>query len=188
MLQFSHVGVTSRQHGGEPGRLFLAATAFTRLFEVPVIAHDFQRAFTVDFFLQSPQRFLNGLALFQLNFCQTNSLPLEVIWGNTRPPWLVRPPSQDGEVIFAAENVNRQNYPIGFILHRHQPAKSHLKPCVYKETRKSGIQEKCSDLNIPGLLTSSILYDFRAGGQMLHVSRFTPRSQLCPLNLTPKNV
>jgi hypothetical protein len=43
---------------------------------MPMIAYDLQRPFAVDFFLQSPQGLLNGLAFFQFNFCQSNSHPL----------------------------------------------------------------------------------------------------------------
>jgi hypothetical protein len=77
------VGVAGGQHGGKPGRFFLAAPALARLFKMPVAAHDFQRTFAVDFFLQSPQGLFDGLAFFQFNFGQTLSLPLCTTWGGT---------------------------------------------------------------------------------------------------------
>jgi hypothetical protein len=47
------VRVTSGQHGRKARRFFLTAAALTRLFEMPVIAHDFQRAFAVYFLFQT---------------------------------------------------------------------------------------------------------------------------------------
>src|SRR5581483_462335 len=104
----SQVRVTRAQHRGEPRRLFLAPPPLTRLFEMPVVAHDFERAFAVDLFLQSPQRFLDGLAFFQLNLCQTNSLPLRMIWGQTAFMARRSASVRVVEGIFAKANVNRQ--------------------------------------------------------------------------------
>ena len=87
------VRVTGRQHGGKPGRFFFATAAFTGLFEMPMIAHGFKRAFAIDFFLQSAQGFINGFAFFQFNFCQTNSLPLQKT-REQQPSWLPIPLSQ----------------------------------------------------------------------------------------------
>ena len=50
------VGVTRGQHRGEPRYFFLAATTFTRLFEMPAITNFFQGAFAVDFLFQPAQR------------------------------------------------------------------------------------------------------------------------------------
>ena len=69
------IRITRGQHGGEPRHFLLAATALARLFKVPMIAHFLERAFAVDFFLQSPQRLLNWFAFFELNFRQSVSLP-----------------------------------------------------------------------------------------------------------------
>jgi len=65
-----HVRVTRAQHRGKPGGLFLSSSLFAWLFKVPMIAHDLQGPFTVDFLLQSPQGFFYRLAFFKLNFCQ----------------------------------------------------------------------------------------------------------------------
>lgn len=80
------IRVTRGQHGGEAGRFHLATATFTRLFKVPVIAHDLQRPFTVDFLFQSPQGFFDWLAFFQFNFGQINSHPLQRPW-NRRAGW-----------------------------------------------------------------------------------------------------
>jgi hypothetical protein len=86
----SHVGVAGGQHGGEAGRLFLAAAFLARLFKMPVAAHDFERALAVDLFLQSPQCFIHRLAFFEFNLGQTNSLPLQKT-RDLRPSWRARP-------------------------------------------------------------------------------------------------
>ena len=44
---------------------------------MPVIAHDLQGPFAVNFFLQSPQRAFHWFAFFQSNFGQRNSLPFQ---------------------------------------------------------------------------------------------------------------
>jgi hypothetical protein len=44
---------------------------------MPMSAHDFKRALTVDFFLQPPQRTIHRFAFFQSYFCQRNSLPFQ---------------------------------------------------------------------------------------------------------------
>jgi hypothetical protein len=74
------VSVARGQHGGEPGYFFLAAAAFARLFELPTAAHDFERAFTVDFLLQSPQRTFHWFAFFQFNFSQCTHF---LSWGGS---------------------------------------------------------------------------------------------------------
>jgi hypothetical protein len=58
------VGVTGGQHGGETGHFFFAAAFFARLFKRPAAAHDFQRAFAIDFFLKPTQRAFYGFAFF----------------------------------------------------------------------------------------------------------------------------
>ncbi len=58
------IRVARGQHRGEPRDFFLAAALFTRLFKMPVIAHDFKRALAVDFFLQPPQRTIHRFAFF----------------------------------------------------------------------------------------------------------------------------
>jgi len=68
-----HIGVAGAEHGREPGGFLFAPAAFARFLKMPMVAHDFQSPFAVDFFLQPPQGFLNRLALFKLNFGQ-NSL------------------------------------------------------------------------------------------------------------------
>jgi hypothetical protein len=58
------VGVAGGEHRGKAGGLFLAAALFTRLFEMPVTAHDLEGPFAVDFFLQSPQCAFHWFAFF----------------------------------------------------------------------------------------------------------------------------
>ena len=58
------VGVTSGQHGGETRHFFFAAAFFAGLFKGPAAAHDFQRAFAIDFFLKPTQRTFHGFAFF----------------------------------------------------------------------------------------------------------------------------
>jgi hypothetical protein len=58
------VGVARGQHRGKARGFFLAPALFTRLFEMPVIAHDLEGSFAVNFFLQSPQRTFYGFAFF----------------------------------------------------------------------------------------------------------------------------
>ena len=58
------VGVAGGQHRGKARCFFLAAPLFTRLFEMPVIAHDLQGPFAVNFLLQSPQRAFHWFAFF----------------------------------------------------------------------------------------------------------------------------
>ena len=58
------VGVTRSQHRGKARGFFLAAPLFTRLFKMPVIAHDLEGSFAVNFFLQSPQRTFHWFAFF----------------------------------------------------------------------------------------------------------------------------
>ncbi|MDB6019831.1 MAG: hypothetical protein JWR19_4320 [Pedosphaera sp.] len=85
------IRVACGQHGGKPCGFHLATFAFARLFKVPVTAHDLESPFAVDFFLQSPQGFFNGLAFFQFNLGQINSLPLKRTVGRTTPSWPRRP-------------------------------------------------------------------------------------------------
>ena len=58
------VGVTGGQHGGETRHFFFTAAFFAGLFKRFAAAHDFQRAFAVDFFLQSAQGAFYGFAFF----------------------------------------------------------------------------------------------------------------------------
>ena len=58
------VGVARGEHGGETGDFFLAAAAFARLFKLPAAAHNFERAFAIDFFLKPTQRTVNWFAFF----------------------------------------------------------------------------------------------------------------------------
>jgi hypothetical protein len=58
------VGVARGQHRGKARGFFLATPLFTRLFKMPVIAHDLEGSFAVDFFLQSPQRTFHWFAFF----------------------------------------------------------------------------------------------------------------------------
>ncbi len=99
------IGVTGAQHGGKSRRFFLATAAFTRFFKVPVAAHNFQRPFTIYFFLQSSQRFINGFTLFQLNLGQTISLPLR--WTREpRSPWPQVPLESESGSIFLPEELS----------------------------------------------------------------------------------
>ena len=52
------------EHRGKPRDFFLAPALLTRLFEMPAIARDFERALAVDFFLQPPQRTIHRFAFF----------------------------------------------------------------------------------------------------------------------------
>ena len=58
------IRVAGGEHRGKTRDLFLAAALFTRLFKMPVTAHDLERAFAVDFLLQSPQRTIHWFAFF----------------------------------------------------------------------------------------------------------------------------
>ena len=58
------VGVARGQHRGKAGGFFLAPAHFTRLFKMPVIAHNLEGSFAVNFFLQSPQCAFHGFAFF----------------------------------------------------------------------------------------------------------------------------
>ena len=58
------VRVAGAEHGGKARGLFLAAALFTRLFKMPVIAHDLQGPFAVNFLLQPPQRAFHWFAFF----------------------------------------------------------------------------------------------------------------------------
>ena len=60
----SVVGVARGEHGGETGDLFLATTAFARLFELPAAAYNLERAFAVDFLLKPTQRTIHWFAFF----------------------------------------------------------------------------------------------------------------------------
>ncbi len=62
--------VARGKHGGETGNLFLAAADGARLFKLPAATHDFERAFAVDFFLQTTQRTFNRFTFFQFNLGQ----------------------------------------------------------------------------------------------------------------------
>ena len=58
------VRVARGQHGGETRDLLLAAAFFAGLLERAMAAHDFQRAFAIDFFLKPSQRAIHGFAFF----------------------------------------------------------------------------------------------------------------------------
>jgi hypothetical protein len=58
------IRVARGQHGGETRDFLLAAAFFAGLFERAMAAHDFQRAFAVDFFLQPSQRAIHRFAFF----------------------------------------------------------------------------------------------------------------------------
>ena len=58
------VRVTRGQHGGETRDFLLATAFFAGLFERAMAAHDFQRAFAVDFFLKPAQRAIHRFAFF----------------------------------------------------------------------------------------------------------------------------
>lgn len=75
----SLVRVTRAEHGREPRRFHLAASALARFFKMPVVAHFFERAFAVELLFEPPQRFINGLAFFQSNFGQSFLTPLYAI-------------------------------------------------------------------------------------------------------------
>ncbi len=56
--------MTGGQHGGETRHFFFAAAFFAGLFKAAVGADGFERAFAVDFFLQSAQCAFHWLAFF----------------------------------------------------------------------------------------------------------------------------
>ena len=58
------VRVTRGQHGGETRYFLLASAFFAGLLERAVAAHDFQRAFAINFFLKPSQRAIHGFAFF----------------------------------------------------------------------------------------------------------------------------
>jgi hypothetical protein len=58
------IRVARREHRGEPRDFFLATALLTRLFKMPMAAHDFERALAVNFFLQPPQRTIHRFAFF----------------------------------------------------------------------------------------------------------------------------
>lgn len=69
------IGIARRQHGGEPRDFFLTTPPFARLFVAPAHAHIAQGTFAINLLLETTQRFINGLAFFQFNLGQSNSLP-----------------------------------------------------------------------------------------------------------------
>ncbi len=70
------VGMARGEHGGETRDFFLAAADGAGLFKLPAVAHDLERAFAVDFFLQPPQRTIHRFAFFQFDLCHyTHFLP-----------------------------------------------------------------------------------------------------------------
>jgi len=69
------VGVTRGQHRGKARGFSLRRRFSLGFFEMPVIAHDLEGSFAVNFFLQSPQRTFHWFAFFQSDFGQRNSLP-----------------------------------------------------------------------------------------------------------------
>jgi len=58
------VRVARGEHGGETGDFFLAPAHGAGLLVLAAVANDLERAFTVDFFLQSPQRTIHRFAFF----------------------------------------------------------------------------------------------------------------------------
>lgn len=58
------ISVTSGQHRGKAGGLFLAPALLTRLFVMPVAANDAQRAFAINLLLETAQGFFHWLAFF----------------------------------------------------------------------------------------------------------------------------
>ena len=62
--QPSQIRVARGQHGGETRDFLLASAFFAGLFERAMAAHDFQRAFAVDFFLKPAQRAIHRFAFF----------------------------------------------------------------------------------------------------------------------------
>ena len=64
------VRVTGGQHCGEPRGFFFAPTAFAGLFKMPMAAHHFERAFTIDFLFEPAKGFFYRFAFFQFNFGQ----------------------------------------------------------------------------------------------------------------------
>jgi len=86
-IKGSQIRVAGAQHGGETGRFHFATTPFARLFKVPVIAHDLQCPFAIDFLFQPPQGLFDWFAFFQFNFGQLNSHPLRRPWHE----WPLRP-------------------------------------------------------------------------------------------------
>jgi hypothetical protein len=103
------IGVTRAEHRGKARGLFLAAALFTRLFKMPMIAHDLQGPFAVNFFLQSPQRTFHWFAFFQSNFGQRNSLPFQ---GETKRTRAVLA-KMDAEHSFSGAVVNAQKRAYG---------------------------------------------------------------------------
>ena len=71
------ISVASSQHGRKTCRLFFAPAFFTGFFEMPMAAHNAQRAFAVELLLQSTQGFLDGFAFLQFDISQNmfTSLP-----------------------------------------------------------------------------------------------------------------
>jgi len=64
------IRVTRCKHGGETGDFFFATAYGAGLLVLPAAANNLERAFAVNFFLQSPQRTIHRLAFFQFNLCQ----------------------------------------------------------------------------------------------------------------------
>ena len=58
------VRVARGEHGGETRDFLLAAAFFAGLLERAMGAHDFQRAFAVNFFLKPAQRAIHWFAFF----------------------------------------------------------------------------------------------------------------------------
>jgi hypothetical protein len=63
-IQKLQIRVALFEHRGKPRDFFLATALFTRLFEMPVIAHNFERALAIDFFLQPTQCTVHRFAFF----------------------------------------------------------------------------------------------------------------------------
>src|SRR5262249_6851879 len=66
-----HIGIARAQHLNKAVGFFFAPAAFTRFFKMPMVAHNAQSAFTVDFLFQPPQGFFDRLAFFQFYLSQS---------------------------------------------------------------------------------------------------------------------
>jgi hypothetical protein len=107
-IQRLQISVARRQHRGKPRCLLLAPPLLARLLEMAVTAHRLQCAFAVDLLLQSPQRFLDWLAFFKLNFGQNSLTSSPGTSGHSGPSWPVFPFGQAAKHIEPPGLVNRQ--------------------------------------------------------------------------------
>jgi hypothetical protein len=100
------VGVARGEHGGETGDFFLATAHGARLFKLPAVTHDFERAFAVDFFLQPTQRTVHRFAFFQFNLCHYTHFLSRA--GQNRTSGSRKIVTRAGENRFFARKVNVQ--------------------------------------------------------------------------------